>query len=85
MKTECGECGKEYIDGVEHFCPDVNESNLYPCSITEAFMNKVIRKCNKCGSTDEHGRSFTYLGDGVWSCWECCSKWTHIAEIVKEE
>ena len=46
---------------------------------------KVIRKCDRCGVTGEDTNGFTYLRDGVWACWGCGSKWTHIEEIRNEE
>jgi ribosomal protein L37AE/L43A len=47
--------------------------------------NKVVRKCNQCGSTDEFCQNFTYLGDGVWTCHNCSCKYTHIASVEKIE
>jgi ribosomal protein L37AE/L43A len=43
--------------------------------------NIVIRKCQKCGKTTNSDR-FSYLGDGVWSCPNCTSKYTFIYEVI---
>ena len=45
--------------------------------------NKVIRECNHCGfQYDQKNWRFTYLGDDIWRCSICGSKYTHIVEII---
>ena len=44
--------------------------------------NIVIRKCLKCGYFEEDRKAFTYLGDNVWSCHNCCSKYTEVKEVI---
>ena len=48
-------------------------------------QNIVIRRCSHCGETDRHNKNFMYLGDGVWSCGNCGSKWTYIDSIEEAE
>ncbi len=43
--------------------------------------NIVIRKCQKCRTTTE-SENFAYLGDGVFSCPNCQSKYTFIYEVI---
>lgn len=47
----------------------------------EVKMNKVVRKCDSCGATDRWRINFTYLGDSVWSCHMCGSKYTHVETV----
>jgi hypothetical protein len=46
-------------------------------------MNKVFRKCLKC-SYENIADIFSYLGDGVFSCPSCLSKYTEIVKIEGE-
>jgi len=43
--------------------------------------NIVIRQCSN-GHYGEQESNFSYLGDGVWSCHACCSKYTSVKEII---
>jgi ribosomal protein L37AE/L43A len=46
----------------------------------EMTMDIVIRECSIChyaGRSD----SFAYIGNGIWSCPCCCSKYTEIKKI----
>ena len=46
-------------------------------------LNNVIRECDKCGfRADQESCHFSHLGDGVWACNECQSKYTHIYEVI---
>ena len=47
-------------------------------------MNKVIRQCERCSYKNEDS-GFTYLGDSVWACPNCLSKYTHIVEILEDK
>ncbi len=49
-------------------------------------MNKIIRKCSNCNHEgDQSDGNFGYLGDGIWQCPCCCSKYTEIKEVVESE
>ena len=44
--------------------------------------NIVIRECEKCGYYGDDRKTFSYCGDGVWSCPNCCSKYTRVREVI---
>ena len=47
-------------------------------------MRIIIRKCKNCQyeSTEDN---FGYLGDRVWYCTNCYSKYTFIKEILEKD
>jgi hypothetical protein len=67
MKTECGECGKEYIDGVEHFCPNVSESPGLTGSTAVLYVATMREEVNKLRKAVQDGIYGTrsIVGDSV--------------------
>lgn len=49
--------------------------------MNEMKQNIVLMKCQKCRTISD-SESFTYLGDGVFSCPNCQSKYTFIYEVI---
>lgn len=45
-------------------------------------MNVVIRICLKCKTKAKKDLGFRYLGDSVWSCNECCCKYTEVFDAI---
>lgn len=42
--------------------------------------NLVFRYCQNCGKEEEQ-ETFSYCGDGVWSCFHCGSMWTIVSRV----
>ena len=48
------------------------------------LKTKIIRKCERCGFEEEQNR-FAYLGDCVWSCPKCGSKYTCVHDVIEKQ
>ena len=46
--------------------------------------NIVLLKCQKCRTISD-SENFTYLGDQVWSCPNCQSKYAFIYEVIDQD
>lgn len=49
------------------------------------MKTEIIRGCNRCYHKGTQDNEFTYMGDRVWSCHNCCSMWTSIIDIIETE
>jgi Zn finger protein HypA/HybF involved in hydrogenase expression len=50
-------------------------------TIKKVLTNIVIRQCDKCHHTSNQD-NFSYLGDRVFSCPICASKYTSISDVI---
>lgn len=45
----------------------------------------IYRKCKLCGYENQNDEGFMYLGDSVWSCVYCSSKYTYISKVEEDD